>query len=92
MKPDTTGRTLAKFHYLYDKPFGNDHIRSLHHFFFHDRRQEYLIEGNTEYEKVPYHLTNKKLKKTDIFQIIIMLMNKHTKSPYAIHSPIFSAR
>ena len=52
--------TEAKFHYLYRKTFRNDHICfcSLHHFLFHDRRQQCLIEGNTEYEKVPDHLKN----------------------------------
>ena len=69
--------TVAKFHYLHRKPFGNDHIyfRSLHHFFFHDRRRECLIKGNTEYEKVSYHLTNKRTQE-----------NRHF--PNYIHEPV----
>ena len=50
----------AKFHSLHRIPFVNDHkcFRSLDHFLFDDRRQECLIEGNTEYGKVPCHLAN----------------------------------
>ena len=76
--------TAAKFHYLYCKSFGNDHIClcSLYLFLFHDRRQECLIEGNTEYEKVPIIWQIIELKRTDIFQIIIMLNVMYIQSSF----------
>ena len=61
--------TAVKFHYLHRKPFGNDHIcfRSLHQSLFHDRRQECLIESNTVYEKVLYHLINNRTQENRHF-------------------------